>query len=275
MTQRRSQAYVDHLLHGPFTDRVDLWAEADRYFHQMHSSFITCLQSVLLDDLIRQGFYTLRQPSLQMLTYIQGEVSQEIVFETWDYDMFLDLLDAQPDAHELYDKPKLDMLLFTHPEQGGAVMAIELISPRIKNAADISKYRKYRHRFYLERNITLMEIDFTRSIDRSTNHPLVNANPYHVALHEPGSAPRVIVSGIRQQLPAINLPLRAMYVDLQAIYTCAYRNCGIASLLSSEVKYMPDALPYPTLLTDQQKQAAVEAVSAWRGELTMLAGDKS
>lgn len=68
------------------------------------------------------------------------------------------------------------------------------------------------------------------------------------------------------------LPLRtdAIAVDLHPQYQAAYRAKAIAVQIWHYHQYAASELPFPSLLTDEQKQAALDAVHAWQTELTRL-----
>jgi hypothetical protein len=59
-------------------------------------------------------------------------------------------------------------------------------------------------------------------------------------------------------------------VELQSAYDLAYREATIAPQIEANGHYILDHLPFPTLLTDDQRQQALEAVHRWRTELEEL-----
>ena len=104
-----------------------------------------------------------------------------------------------------------------------------------------------------------------------SNHILIN-----IAIYLPGDLPRVLVSGWNEPLKPFALPLRdsVVRVETQAIYDAAYRLGGIAGHIDRENGYHIEKLPFPSLLTDEQKQSAVEAITAWQMELKRLTSSK-
>ena len=89
MTQR-SQEYIQVYKRGPFPGTIDPWAEAGRYFHQIHAGMIGALLAQLQDDLIARGYQAGRETSLQVMESTQPDVFIHRPREThsphaWDY----------------------------------------------------------------------------------------------------------------------------------------------------------------------------------------------
>lgn len=71
---KRSAACVEHSLRGPFPGATDPWAEAGRYFHQIHHNWITVLLSTLQRPLLERGYMAGREASLQILQRREPDV---------------------------------------------------------------------------------------------------------------------------------------------------------------------------------------------------------
>jgi hypothetical protein len=61
-----SDMYVELLMRGPFPGTIDPWAEAGRYFHQIHAGMIGALLEQLRLPLLRMGYVASREVSLQI-----------------------------------------------------------------------------------------------------------------------------------------------------------------------------------------------------------------
>ncbi|MEM6281356.1 MAG: hypothetical protein AAF787_04110 [Chloroflexota bacterium] len=55
-----------------------------------------------------------------------------------------------------------------------------------------------------------------------------------------------------------------MRVEPHAAYDRAYVRGAIAGLIEQDGRYVPDALPFPTTLTESQRERAHAAVVNWR-----------
>jgi hypothetical protein len=73
-------------------------------------------------------------------------------------------------------------------------------------------------------------------------------------------------------LKRMALPLRetVLPVELQNAFAYSYRNNTIAAQMRDNDHYTPEHLPFPTLLTDTQREAALAAVAAWQAQLNTL-----
>jgi hypothetical protein len=58
-------------------------------------------------------------------------------------------------------------------------------------------------------------------------------------------------------------------------YEYAYQLVTIAAQIDQDNHYQEDQLPFPSLLTDDQRQQALEAVEKWRERLTQLRSEQT
>ncbi|MDX1993886.1 MAG: DUF4058 family protein [bacterium] len=270
-----SQAYVQHLMNGPFAGTTDPWAEAGRYFHQTHSSMIDQLISQMQPQLTYRGYRVGREASLQIAEgrepdiFVQRSMSGIEPEDRWSYELAAVEVLAEPGIALESDIP----LQAIHIRQGSLVTVVELISPANKEKpSEIQQYRMRRERLLVEKGVNIVEIDLTRSIKRAVHDPLINDFPYHVMVYVPAQAPRLIGIEWGKPLPRIALPLRAevIPVDLQTAYSRAYQLLTIAGQINDEERYTDDELPFPSVFSDGQRQQLLETVTQWQAELIQL-----
>ena len=279
MTQR-SPEYIQHRQQGAFPNRIDPWAEAGRYFQQIHSGMINQLQDQLQDDLNARDYQAGKEASLQIFAnrqpdiFVQDNQSPRRQATTWDYVGIAESLDVSAGIAVTDEEPELEALHITNITSGELITVIEIISPRNKiDLANISRYKMQRQQVFLSQNVNVVEIDPTRSIMRLLTNPLVIEHPYHMAIYLPDDNPRVLVSKFDARLQPFALPLRgeAIRTDPQLAYDIAYRRGAIAGLIHHETDYSLDALPFPSTLTKSQLSNALEAVHRWQAQLEDLA----
>jgi hypothetical protein len=266
---------------GPFPNRIDPWAEDDTYFHAIHESMIDAMLRVLREPLFKLGYRARRERSLQ-------------IAEGRKPDLFVNLADIRrqkqprlnyelaagevlaPIGEVLHEEPWLDAL-HIHIADGTLVTVIEIISPRNKDRAqDINAYKERRSRLYLERDVRVVEIDLTRSVKRLVERMSGQSAPYFAAVFIPGEAVRVIALPFDSALERIAIPLitEVVAVDLQHVYTTAYQTNMTAQHIEEEHRYTDEYLPFPSLLTDEQRSAALDAVRVWQDRLRKMQSDK-
>lgn len=280
MTQRYTPAYIQHRKQGAFPTQVDPWAEAGRYFHQIHSGMINHLQAQLQDKLMALGYQAGKEASLQIFAnrepdlYVQDTLIEREPVPDWNYEAVATALQVEPGTAISDEELELDALHITHIGTGELVTVIEIISPRNKtHTQDMARYRDQRSSVFLEEGINVVEIDATRSIQRLLRHTLVESHAYHIAVYLPGDKPRVLISDVGEALKPFALPLRgeAVRVETQSAYDHAYQQGAIAGLIEQDGRYTDAALPFPSTLTAAQRQSALMAVQTWRTELNRLA----
>lgn len=278
MNGRLNPEYKTLLMQGPFPNSIDPWAEVGRYFHQIHSGMIGHLQEQMRDTLLDMGYVAACEISLQIterrepdihIRYKTPGVPEPI--KTWNYSVAAERVLAEPGISTASEAPDFDALFIK--EAGRLVTVIEIISPSNKvDLLEIERYKTHRDKLRAE-GVNFVEIDLTRSVKRIVylEHDIMP--PYHVAIYLPWqSSPLMIEIGWADRLKRIAIPLRedVVPVELQDAYTNAYEVSTIAVQMNDEGHYQEDNLPFPSLLTDEQRQDALAAVEAWKKRLAEL-----
>lgn len=273
-----STAYIEHLKRGPFWGRTDPWAEAGRYFQQLHSEIISHLLVQMQDSLLAMGYIAGRETSLQIAenrqpdVFIRRSPTASKSLMQWDYGLAAEGVLAEAGVLLEGIEPELDALYIKNLQTGELVTVVEIVSPR--NKTDISTIREYQERRERLRReaVNVVEVDITRSVKRLTQDALLERYPYHVAIYLCDQPPRFIGMDFGQALKRCALPLWAevIAVELQAAYDHAYRLTSLAGHIHNETGYSQDALPFPSLLEGQQLQAVLHAASEWQAELARL-----
>ena len=275
MSERYSMEYVRHQQRGPFTGQIDPWAEDGHYFQQIHANMISRIQDQLQDELNERGYKVGRETSLQVFAnrkpdiYIQRPLTKQPPAQM-DYVTIAAELAVDPGTRVLDEEPELDALHIYEFGSHELISVIEIISPSNKtHPADMQLYRDQRESLFLSQNVSVVEIDATRSFRRLLR---VTDHAYHIAVHLPGELPRILVSDFGEPIKPFALPLRGegVRVETQAAYDWAYQRGGIAALINDAGHYMPDLLPFPSMLTQAQHQSAIAAVEQWQTELARL-----
>lgn len=276
-----SDAYVQHLKQGPFPGRVDPWAEAGRYFHQLHGSVIDHLVDQIQDSLLERGYIAGKEVSLQIVEGRQPDLfvtSKDITSRSaWDYEAAAMEILVEPGTAILSSEPELQAIHIKALDTTELVTVVEIISPSNKShPQEIALYQQQRGRLFLSQGVNVVEIDATRSVKRLLDHPLTNNRPYHIAIYLPGELPRVIISEFEERLKRFALPLRAevIPVELHEAYERAYQRFAIAGQIQNEVRYNEGDLPFPSFLTSEQQREALSAVHTWQAELERLRTQK-
>jgi hypothetical protein len=278
-----SKAYVEHLQKGPFPGQVDPWAEAGRYFQQIHSSMIDNLVAQSTPVLLEMGYIVGREASLQIADgrepdiFVQAAMNAPTSRLRWDYETAASEVLAEPGV-SLAAEVELDALHIKHLDTGDLVTVVEIISPGNKEKPDaMMNYRARRERLLIDRGVNVVEIDLTRSVKRLVLDTLVNRYAYHIAVYLPGYDPRLIGMDYGQALKRFALPLRGEVVplELQAAYEHAYQLFAIAGQIDKYSSYAETELPFPSLLTDQQIAQALRAAAEWRAKLAELSRETS
>jgi hypothetical protein len=271
-----SPAERDHLKSGPFPGRMDPWAEHGHYFQSLHSSMIDNIMAQIQDPLMERGYVVGRETSLQVAAGREPDLfvrrdPQHDSGRMWDYGLAAEEVLAQPGI-VVQDRPELEAVHIRDAGSGDLVTVLEIVSPGNKvRDHEMIGYRERRSRVFLERGVQVVEIDATRSVKRLTNNSVTRTTPYHVAIFLPSL--RVVEIGFDQPLVRIALPLRAdvVPVDLQDAYTVAYQRTTMAWHIQHDNRYTEADLPFPSLLSDDQRRSALAAVNSWQTELERLA----
>jgi hypothetical protein len=270
-----TDAYFDLLDAGPFPEQIDPWAEAGRYFHQLHAGLIAEILRTARAPLQRMGYLIGQETSLQVTDgrlpdiFVERRDDPTRLME-WDYDTAAAEVLAQPGV--IVPVGELSALHISEA-RGALVAVIEIVSPRNKHApAEIAQYQDRRARLVNHEGVNVVEIDLTRSVKRLLSGPAARGSAYHVAIYLPGSMPRLVAINAGDALPRIAIPLRAAVIplDLAELYRAAYRTGSIAAQIEGRGDYVAEALPFPSLLTPQMRDLALAGVVAWRDELARL-----
>jgi hypothetical protein len=282
--QRYSPAYLEHRKRGPFPGQVDPWAEAGRYFQQIHAGMIGHILEQIQDSLDQLGYVAGRETSLQIAEGREPDVYGYQKREKpdpsggyWDYAAAAAEVLAEPGTAFDWDAPSLQGIFITQAGSRRLVTVVEVVSPGNKvDAAAILDYRQRRDRL-ISREVSIVEIDTTRSVKRLSEDKLVSTYAYHVALYIPNQMPRVVGMDYGDVLKRIALPLRqeVVPVDTQVAYDYAYQVARIAAQINDDDRYGEGFLPFPTQLTESQRREAIDTAAAWRAELDRLRGEGS
>lgn len=275
-----SDAYVEHLLTGPFPGQVDPWAEVGNYFHQIHGSMISSLLDDLQRPLNKMGYIASREASLQIAEQRQPDVAirQEdegsgTGLNEWSYRLAAEQLLLEPGVAVRESELELEAIYIRSLEGNDLITIVEIISPsNKKNDDEIEDYKSRRRRLVHSRGVNVVEVDLTRSIKRLVRDVMVSSAAYHIALHLPEENSRIIGMGFAQPLKSFALPLHqeVIGVDTQANYDRAYRQVSAAAHIRKDGHYIESELPFPSLLTSDQRREALEAVKSWQAKLAEL-----
>jgi hypothetical protein len=274
-----SAEYIQHRKRGPFPGRIDPWAEVGRYFHQIHAGMIDNLLTQIQDPLLTLGYEAGRESSLQIMEgrepdiFVQRAMNAPAPSMPLDYELAATELLAEPGVI-IETELDLQSIHIKHIDSGRSVAIIEVVSPNNKTKDTVvTDYRLRRERLLLDKGINIIEIDPTRSFKHLMKSQIVQQYAYHIAIYLPGDSPRFIGLKVEQRLSRVALPLRkeAIPMELQAAYDYAYQQVVIAGQITSDKRYDEDFLPFPSLLTDTQRQSSLDAVNTWKTELERLA----
>lgn len=261
---------------GPLPKRMDLWVERPHYFHPLHNAMIGWLGNTLGDPLFDLGYVVGRERSLQIA---QGREPDIYVRRddrpprpaNYQYATAAAEVLAEPGVAVDDDDNGLDALHIRERQQGDLVTVLEVVSPSNKREDHvIADYVQRRARLLEQRGVNVVEIDLTRSVKRLTLNAITQRVPYHVVVLLPDEGLRVIPIELEQPLPRIALPLHAAVypLELQPIYEQAYWETKSAWHIQHDGHYTPGALPFPSLLSDAERQTAINAVSHWQQAIT-------
>lgn len=267
--------YILRYAQGPFAGRVDFWAETPHYFSQLHSGIIAALLSQIWQPLLEKGYIASKEASLQIAEMRKPDIAVHAATERpgrlLDYAAAAAAILAEPGIEVDLEEPELQAIHVRQADSNKLVTVVEIISPRNKAfLPDMLKYQDGRQHL-LEQGVNVVEIDLTRSIKRLVEHTFTAHHWYHVAVFIPGESLRIVPMD-DEPLKRCALPLvdDVVGVELQTAYDLAYREATIAPQIEANQHYTFDQLPFPTLLTDEQRQKAIETIHHWRAELEKL-----
>lgn len=278
---RFSDEYVQHLTEGAFAGRVDPWAEAGRYFHQIHSGMIGLMLATWQPILLSMGYVAGREASLQIAdkrepdVYIKRSSAQETTL-VWDYTAAAEAIQMEVGVLVETDEALLDALYIRGENPDELVTIVEIVSPRNKiSPAEISVYEGRRHFLVHTQGVNVVEIDLTRSVKRLLSATPLGLYPYHIAIHLPNTSARFIGLDLEAPLKSFALPLRGevIPVETHTFYQTAYQQAGIAAQIQHEGRYTRDDLPFPSLLTSIQRETLFTTIKLWLEKLQTLRGE--
>lgn len=264
---------LDALLdRGPFPGQMDLWAEHAHYFHGLHEQMIGEIIAMLKQPLRARGYVIARETSLQFTrqviadSYITDDGRAKpgaaaVRYQTAAAAVMADV------GFMVDDVPVPTALKIYRREPYQLVTMIEIISPSNKNKlSEIENYMARRDHLHYAENIHIVEIDITRSYNRMLNNTIVDRSPYHAAVHVVDETTYFIPMSRGEPFKRIAIPLLgdAVALDLDKIYQQAYEGMGLANLMRVEGFYTSVKLPFPSLLTDAERDEALAAVAAWQ-----------
>jgi hypothetical protein len=270
-----SPEYVEHLKQGPFPHRIDPWGEIGWYFQQIHAGMIGNFAEQLDPQLMLMGYFLGREASLQIANkrepdiFIESRRRSRQTMTRWTYQTAAEALKLEGGV-AADDELDLDALYIRKLDTGDLVTIVEVVSPSNKVGTMLA-YREYRA-YMLHQGVNVVEIDITRSEKRLLQNRWTNEFPYHIAIHLPNETPLVIPIEFDQSLKSFALPLQneVISVDTQMAYDYGYRIVTVAGHLNEEGDYTLKKLPFPSLLTEVQKQELVADVQEWRKKLQTL-----
>jgi hypothetical protein len=282
MPQRYSAAYVQLLQRGPFPGQIDPWAEAGRYFQQIHSGMIGAVLRQIKDALVPLGYVAVRETSLQITERREPDIHVRTTLPVTNGGVVSRYVEAaqtvrvEPGIALTGELPDLEAIHIRELGSGQLVTMLEIISP--SNKADtqlIQEYQERRERLVRHKGVNVVEIDSTRSVKRLVMDQLATAYAYHLVVYLPDELPRLIGVDFGEPLKRLALPLRGevLPVETQAAYDDAYDAASIPVQLYDEDQYRLDVLPFPSTLTEAQHSAAQDAVTHWQAELQRLAAE--
>ncbi len=269
--------YRETYKQGPFPHLIDPWAEAPRYFQQIHSGIINDILTQIQDTIFDMGYLAGKETSLLVTErrepdiFVPSHQTSSPSQSNWNYTQAASTVMAEPGLELSGDAfPEPDAIHITHRETGDLVTIVEIISPRNKDrSSDMWDYIERRNRLIYSKGVNVVELDLTRSVKRLTQDILAETYAYHVVVYMSDQKPRFIGIDYGESLKRLALPLRheVVGVDTQLAYDNAYQQAYIASHIEVENRYLESELPFSSLLSDPQIREAVETVSRWREAL--------
>jgi hypothetical protein len=272
------QRYIELLQAGPFAGVADPWAEDGHYFHQIHAGMIGDIMARLQAPLLARGYYASREASLQISERVQPDIG--VLLRTpnkslphLDYDTVATQLLVSPGITLEDSDAPLDALYIYQRGTSELVTILEVVSPSNKaTRSEILLYRQRSELFIYGRSVNVVEIDATRSIMHLVSDRVAGRYPYHIAVHLPEGTARLLGTNWDHPLERFALPLRGdgIVVDVQSAYDSGYRAASIGTQILDRNDYSADTLPFPSTLTDAQRDEALMRVESWKSQLEQL-----
>lgn len=258
---------------GPFPNQIDPWAEDGHYFHQVHGQIIGNIINQISSPLRQLGYRAGREVSVLITEkskpdiFVLGKDKQ--IAKGHRFAEAVQLAEIEAGVSLSSEALELDRIFIQSRETGKLVTVLELVSPSNKNSdAEIEKY-KNRRQALLEQGVHSVEIDLTRSNKRLLDEPTVHEYPYHIVVHLSDDLPYFWGIRLNEAPKVFALPLRGeiLRVDLNAAYRQAYIDLSIADQILDEKAYHLDSLPFPSLLSEEERKDLLAKVEAWKAKL--------
>lgn len=263
---------------GPFPGQIDPWAEQGWFFHQIHGGMISELLKQIQDPLMDRELIAAREASLQIGEATQPDVIISLAHERppkriLSYPVLAEQLLLDPGIAIELPEPELDAIYITDQVGGRIITIIEIISPSNKaDAKDEGRYMQRRDTLVYDRGVHVVEVDLTRSIKRLLRSQETRNYPYHIAIHMPYERTRMIGIDWASPIPTFALPLRddGIPVAMQPFYATAYYDAAIAAHVLEQTNYRESSIPFPSTLTNTQRDEALMRVETWKSQLEQL-----
>lgn len=264
---------IELMENGPFPKHIDPWSEKDRYFHQMHAHMIGYLLDQLQRPMYERGYVAGRESSVQITSaqpdlFINAQGTPPR--KNTAYRETLAILELEPGIELRQDPVELDRLFIQSLDTGELISVVEFVSPNNKiKQKDIEKYQKRREKI-LAKGVNVVEIDFTRSINRLLDNPVTQNYPYHIVIYPAGEYPIFLGMKLSDEPKTFGLPLRneSYPAELNSVYRQAYAKLLIAAQIRKAGDYKLEALPFPAIFSDDERQKLLQTLEQWQAKLS-------
>jgi hypothetical protein len=265
---------------GAFSNQIDPLAEKGEHFHPIHGQMISIFLQVLRKPLRDLGYVIGREPSLQIapsvstLPDILIESTQQQTKKRLDYRQAL--IEADLEVGTMLEKssPDLDRVVVRTADSGEVVTVMEIISPNNKTKLPEIEHYQIRREMLLAQDIHCVELDLTRSVKRLINDSIAQDFPYHIAVHLNHGETHFIGMELEDRLKTFALPLQSeiLPVELDKIYRQAYIETSTPQQILRAKHYTEDHLPFPSLLSDDERKNLLAKLEAWKTALQEAEG---
>lgn len=268
--------YAQFLKAGPVPGRIDSWSEIGYYFQQIHNRMIGEIVDQIQDRLIDLGYLVGGDASLTIASgrepdiFVHRTAPQPGTMHSDTYTSLAEAIAVEVGVEADDDEYQLEALYIHERQSRKLVTVLEIISPSNKGEST-ARYRGYRSHL-LNEGVNFVEIDPTRSVSRLFESRWTHFYSYHTAIYLPGETPRIVGSAFNEPLKPFALPLRneVVPVNPQQAYDNAYRRMAIAGQIEDADLYILEKLPFPSTLTADQRQYALDEAQRWLKRLNEL-----